>query len=306
MTIWRYYSNTAVADTLAVTGGGNLSTTATSIYAGSGAPSGYPTSFPFILALEPGTSNMELVLVNSGSGTSAAPWIITRAADGTTAKTHNATTPIAHTYSAVDMSTAATHYNQGSGSGVHGLPSTAWLTSSFATIQESSPAAGVTSLSFPSISQSYKNLMLVGQGRLAETTVVSDDVTLTFNGDAGAFYGYGTWLVDNPGGTNANGMANAYAAAGLPVFRLLASNAGTAAMGGGGMVIIPNYTGTALNKQVYSLSGGADGSQSFFDVRLRVGAYTPASQAAITSLSLVFPGSGGLAAGSFWGLYGFG
>ena len=66
-------------DTLAVTGGGSLSTSGTSIYAGSGAPVGYPAP-PFILNIEPGTSNFELVLVNSGAGTAASPWIITRAA----------------------------------------------------------------------------------------------------------------------------------------------------------------------------------------------------------------------------------
>ena len=62
-----------------MSGGGNLSTGATSIYAGSGAPVGYPTP-PFILDLEPGTANFELVLVISGAGTVASPWIVNRAA----------------------------------------------------------------------------------------------------------------------------------------------------------------------------------------------------------------------------------
>ena len=79
MASWRFYSNVSVADTLQVTGGGNLSTSATSIRAGTGAPVGYPTQYPWILRLEPGTSNEELVSVSSGAGTVASPWIIVRA-----------------------------------------------------------------------------------------------------------------------------------------------------------------------------------------------------------------------------------
>ena len=38
-------------------------------------PPGIPTP-PFSLTLEPGTANFEMVLVVSGAGTAASPWII--------------------------------------------------------------------------------------------------------------------------------------------------------------------------------------------------------------------------------------
>ena len=59
------YSNTAVADTLQVTGGGNMSTSDdVHLSPGQVLRPGYPASFPFILNIEPGTSNSELVLVH--------------------------------------------------------------------------------------------------------------------------------------------------------------------------------------------------------------------------------------------------
>lgn len=308
MANWRYYSNVSIADTLQVSGGGNLSTSATSIFAGSGAPSGYPTQYPWLLRLEPGTSNEELVQVNSGAGTSGSPWIITRAQDGTTAKAHTAGTAISHGLSAGDLTQAANHYAAGSGSGVHGLPAAAWLTGAFATIAETSPANGSTSVSggsWSAIPQTYKHLLITGQGRLAETGVQSDDMSVQFNGDSGAHYGYLTAFAANPGGTMTGPTTgNGFSASQAPLFRLLASQSGAAANVGGGFAVIPNYTANAINKTFYSVSGGGNGTSSFGDLRIRVGIWNPATQAAITAVSLIFP-AGGVNNGQF-SLYGFG
>jgi hypothetical protein len=293
---WRFYSNTAVADTLAVSGGGNLSTGATSIYAASGAPAGYPVSYPWILRLEPGTSNEELVQVNSGAGTSGSPWIITRAADGTTAKTHTAGTPIAHGMSAFDLTNAASHQASGSGSGVHGLPAAAWLAGAFATIAETSPANGSTSVSggaWSGIPATWKHLLIVCQGRLAETSVQSDDCSVQFNGDSSSVYSYLTMYAANPGGVMTGpATGNGFSVGQAPLFRLLASQSGAAVNMGGGFAVIPNYASSAANKVFYSVSGGGNGTSSFADLRVRVGIWNPAAQAAITAISLTFPTGG--------------
>jgi len=299
---WRYYSNTAISDTL----GAAISNSATSLYAASGAPSGYPTQFPWILRLEPGTSNEELVQVNSGSGTSGTPWAVTRAADGTTAKAHSAGTAIAHGVSAGDLTQAATHYASGSGSGVHGLPASAWAAGSFATISEQTTTAAQTSVTFSSIPQTYQHLLLLGTGRLAETSVQSDDVQLQFNGDSGTHYGYLTIFAANAGGTmsgpsTGNGFANSSA----PVFRFLASQSGAVANVGGGFAFIPGYSGSGLNKVFYAVSGGGNGTTSFVDMRTRLGIWNPAAQAGVTSITLTAP-SGGFNAGAQFGLYGLG
>jgi hypothetical protein len=303
---WRFYSNVSVPDTLVVTGGGNLSTSATSVQGGSGAPQGYPTQFPWILRLEPGTSNEELVSVSSGAGTVASPWIIVRAADGTTAKAHNSGTAIAHGLSAFDLTTAATHYAQGSGSGVHGLPAAAWATGAFATISEQVTTAAQTSVSFSSIPQTYQHLLLIASGRLAETGVQSDDITAQFNGDSGAHYGYLTLYAANPAGVMAGPTTgNGFAVTNAPMFRFLASQSGAAANVGGGFAFLPGYSGSSLNKVFYSVSGGGNATTSFVDMRTRLGIWNPTSQAGITSITLTAP-SGGFNANAQFALYGFG
>jgi hypothetical protein len=306
MASWRYYSNVSIADTLAVPGGGNLSLSAVSLYAGSGAPAGYPTQYPWILRAEPGTSNEELMLVTAGAGTSGSPWTVTRAADGTTAKIHNAGVPIQHGMSAQDLTQAASHYAAGSGSGVHGLPASAWLAGNFATIFETLATAGQMTVNWSGIPQTYAHLLVVGQGRLAETTVQSDDVQVQFNGDSGADYAYLTNLTDNPGGTMAGPSAGTgYAVTSAPILRLLASQGGAAVDAGGGFAIIPNYAGSSFTKTLYSVSGGGNGGSSFVDLRVRVAVWAPSVQAGITAVSLIAP-AGGFLANSFFGLYGLG
>lgn len=349
MVNWRNYSNNAIADTLLVTGGGGMSTGSPgngvgSIYAGSGAPVGYPTSFPFILNIEPGTANQELVNVVSGAGTAASPWVLgnlggvnARGADGTTARAHIPGVPIWHTMSAADLAAAATHEAAAAGQLPHGLPAAAWLTGAFATLAETVTTPGQTSVSstlgtttgsWSAIPGTYKHLLISGQGRLTEPGNYSDDLQLTFNGDSSAVYSYLTLAAANPAGAwNANydittavstpwaptgvlpGPANntGFALTAAPVLRLMASGFGSGANAGGGFVFIPNYAGATFNKTFYSVSGGGDGTSSFVDLRVRVGIYAPAVQGAITAISMAIPGAASaLVAGSAFGLYAFG
>jgi hypothetical protein len=305
---WRYYSNLAVADTLQVTGGGNLSTSATSIYAGSGAPQGYPVSFPWTLDLEPGTSNFELVSVVSGAGTVASPWIVQRAYDGTTAKTHAAGVAIAHTWSAGDLTAAASHYQLGSGTGVHGLPATAWLGNAAVTFNETTLLNSTTSvITWSGIPQTSAHLLVSVEARLTETTALTDDITLNFNGDTGADYSYVNVDATNITGSFVGPVATtAYAVGGIPAFRVTASQGGAPDNAGGGFAWIPNYTSAVFNTMVFAMSGGGNGTSSMVDARLRWGWWNPSSSPSLTSLSLTAPAGSYFLTGSQFSLYGVG
>jgi hypothetical protein len=302
------FSNTAVADTLLVTGGGNLSTSATSIQAGSGAPQGYPTSFPWTLDLEPGASNFELVSVVSGAGTAASPWIVQRAYDGTTARTHAAGVQIAHSWSANDLTTAAAHYQQVAGSGVHGLPASAWLGNAAVTINETTLLNSTTSvITWSGIPQTSAHLLLSVQARLTETTALSDDITLNFNSDVGADYSYVNLDATNISGSFVGPVATtAFGVSGIPLFRVNASQGGAPDNAGGGFAWVPNYASTVFNASVYAMSGAGNGTSSMVDARLRWGFWNPAALTALTSVSLTAPAGSFFLTGSQFSLYGIG
>jgi hypothetical protein len=69
--------------------------------------SGYPT-VPFVLALERGTVNEEVVLCTSKSSTT---FTVTRGWDGTTGKAHSAGAACEHTTAAIDYTEANEHHN---------------------------------------------------------------------------------------------------------------------------------------------------------------------------------------------------
>jgi hypothetical protein len=301
---WRYYSNVAVQDTLAST----ISNSATSIVAGSGSPQGYPTSFPFTLSLEPGSANFELVSVSSGAGTSASPWVVTRGYDGTLARSHNAASTLVHAWSANDLTTAAQHYAMGSGSGVHGLPASAWAGNATVTINETTLANSTTNVvTWSGIPGTYEHLLIVVQARLTETTALTDDIVLTFNGDTGAHYSYVSEATTNIGGPLAGPTGtSAYAVTSIPLFRVAASQGGAPVNSGGGFAVVPNYNSAAFNKNVYGMSGAGNGTSSMVDGRLRWGFWNPTSQAAVTAVTLTAPAGSNFLTGSEFCLYGIG
>jgi len=106
----RYYSATA-QDTTLTSAATNSST---SIVVA--ATTGYPTSYPFILALDYNTSAEELVAVTNASGLTLT---VTRAYNGTTAQTHAVGAVVRHVITAQDLTDAQNHY--GLTSGVHGV-----------------------------------------------------------------------------------------------------------------------------------------------------------------------------------------
>jgi hypothetical protein len=301
-----YYSNTAVANTIGNTGG--ISSSATSCYCTT-TPSGYPGSFPFKLVLDAGTSGMEIVLVTAGAGTAASPWTITRGYDSTTAQAHgggSSTGTVTHDFTAGDATLSRQHEASGSGSGVHGLPLTAWQTGSFSVISELQLSNSTTTVqTFSGIPQTYNHLLLIVVARLTETTQLSDDISLQINGDSGAHYSYLTISATNTSGTlTAPGDFTTFSATSVPLFRVAASQGGSAVNIGAGFALIPWYAGSAFNSAVLSMSGMGNGTSAVVDGRVRWGFWNPATQAAVSSLSLAAPAGSDFLTGSSFGLYG--
>lgn len=110
MTVNRYYSSTAVDTTL----DGAINAGVTSMVVGS--VSGFPTSYPYTLAVSFDTASEELVNVTAASGTTLT---IVRAQDGTTAVSHDAGAAVKHVISARDLREPQEHID--ASAGVHGV-----------------------------------------------------------------------------------------------------------------------------------------------------------------------------------------
>jgi len=109
----RYYSAIAIDNTL----GSSITSTSTSMILNI-TPVGYPSSFPFVLAVDYNTSLEELVLVTASSGTTLT---ITRGYNGTTAVSHGVGAVVRHVITAQDMTDAQNHYALGLTGGAHGV-----------------------------------------------------------------------------------------------------------------------------------------------------------------------------------------
>ena len=109
----RYYSAVAVDNTLgsAITSGSTTATLNTS-------PIGYPSNFPFVLAIDYNAATEELVLVTAVSGTTIS---ITRGFNGSTPQSHAVGAVIRHVITAQDLTDTQTHYNTALTDGAHGV-----------------------------------------------------------------------------------------------------------------------------------------------------------------------------------------
>lgn len=106
----RFYSSVAQATSLS----GSITSGATSCAVLSTA--GFPTSYPYTLALDFGAAAEELVDVTNAAGLTLT---ITRASDGTSASSHSAGAVVRHVASGRDFSDSRTHEN--ASTNVHGL-----------------------------------------------------------------------------------------------------------------------------------------------------------------------------------------
>ena len=112
MTTRRYYSATAVDNTVA----SSITNTSTNVTL-STSPVGFPSSYPYVLALDYNTASEELVLVTAASGSTLT---ITRSFNGSAAQAHNAGAVVRHVLVAQDMTDFQDHIAAGPG-GVHGI-----------------------------------------------------------------------------------------------------------------------------------------------------------------------------------------
>jgi hypothetical protein len=110
MPVNRYYSSTAVDTTLT----GSVNGSATSITVAS--TSGFPTSYPYTLALDYDNASEELVNVTAAAGTTLT---IVRAQDGTSGTSHSAGAAVKHVISGRDLREPQDHI--AASSGVHGV-----------------------------------------------------------------------------------------------------------------------------------------------------------------------------------------
>jgi hypothetical protein len=108
-----FYSNTAITTALSA----SVTAGATSINVDS--TSGFPGSFPYILALDADESAEELVKVTAASLTTLT---VERGFGGTSAQAHSLGAVVQHRYNAQDATDFRTH--EGGSSGVHGLSGT--------------------------------------------------------------------------------------------------------------------------------------------------------------------------------------
>lgn len=106
----RYYSALAQDTTLI----GNITNSTTSMVVG--AVVGYPSSFPYVLAVDYNAAAEELVLVTAASGTTLT---IQRGYNGTTAVSHTTGAVIRHVIIAQDLTDMSDH--NFASSGVHGV-----------------------------------------------------------------------------------------------------------------------------------------------------------------------------------------
>jgi hypothetical protein len=301
------YSNLAVDGVL----GAAINNSVTSMFL-TGTPTGYPNTYPFKLVIDSGTASEEVVKVTAGSGTSGVPWTIVRAWDGTTAQSHLISAPVGHRITAEDENLSRLHEAMiTSGTGVHGLPASAWATAAIAALDETTLGnSTTTAVTWSSIPATYNHLLLIVNGKFTESTLQADDIAVTLNGDGAAKYSSVTQFATNVSGASTGalfgGQSTQAGTTSWPMLRMAASQSGGAANAGGGWAIIPNYTSTTWNKCFVSQSGAGYGTGAFVDMRLRAGWYNPTVQAAVSSITLTAPGSLFFTTGTFLGLYGIG
>jgi hypothetical protein len=161
----RYYSAVAQDTTLTNT---ITSSSTTVTVAG---VSGYPSSFPFVLALDYNTSSEELVTVTNVAGLTLT--LGTRGYNGTTAVSHNAGAVIRHVITAQDLTDAQNHYDKALSAGAHGV------TGALATFLGSTTSANLAAVI---ADETGSGVLVFGTSpSLTTPTIASPTITGTIN-----------------------------------------------------------------------------------------------------------------------------
>lgn len=189
-----------------------------------------------------------------------------------------------------------------------GYNGTSWLPAGWIPIASTTLGAPASSVSWTSVPQTYKNLMIVANCRTTEVATASD-ILLRFNNDTNADYANLNVTADNASGTAALAIQGGNAQTSTPVMRTAGANLNSAIWGGGFAWILGYSNASTANKQIYSLSGEGDfGSVAAF--RLRQTTFSNANSSftaiAVTRVDLIAGGSSNFSTGSTFQLYGFG
>ena len=157
-------------------------------------------------------------------------------------------------------------------------------------------AVGAASVTFGSIPQDYKDLVLVWSLR-GDTAVANTDFFARLNGDTGANYDYEFvhWFATGSSINQSTGQTAGRIAS-------ITAGSATASHASVGRLEIPNYTDTTFFKGAFSDFFSSLGTGGFSQGRGLYG-FNWRSTAAVTSIT-VFPSAGNIIAGSTVSLYG--
>lgn len=185
-----FYSNVAQQTTLS----GSIASGATSINVG--ATTGFPGSFPYILALDYGAATEELVSVTAAAGFTLT---CVRAYGGTSAQSHSLGAVVRHVYNAQDATDFRTH--EAATGAVHGLTGSIVGTSDTQTLS-------AKTLTNPTINAAVLSGTFTGSPTLSGTVTLSG--TLTGAGALAGTFSGGPTFSGAPlftGGPNFNGAS---------------------------------------------------------------------------------------------------
>lgn len=147
---------------------------------------GFPSSTPYILAIDYGSPSEEVVLVTAAAGTSLT---VTRAYDGTSGTSHNAGAAVRHTWTAMDGNDSRGH--EAATSSVHGVSTIVGTTEAQTLTNKTltSPTingtvAGGATYTAPTLTSPSISGTVGGSATYTTPTITSPTITGTVGGSA--------------------------------------------------------------------------------------------------------------------------